>query len=97
LSKKLVNQKRRVNQKKVRVKDAYTTCKEAAYREWQLTDGSSQRRTAHWLNHLFYSFDKWRPWFEDQTTEQLFKYWIENEHYDLGDSWSSVWRKRKHE
>ena len=41
--------------------------------------------------------DKWRPWFEDQTTEQLFKYWIENEHYDLGDSWSSVWRKRKHE
>lgn len=81
----------------VRVKDAYTTCKEAAYREWQLTDGSPPRRMAHWLNHLFYSFDKWRPWFEDQTTEQLFKYWIENEHYDLGDSWSSAWRKRKHE
>ena len=60
-------------------------------------DGDNARRRAHWLNHLFYSFDKWRPWFEDQTTEQLFKYWIENEHYDLGDSWSSAWRKRKHE
>ena len=70
----------------VRVADAYNTCQEAAYREWQLTDGDGDnaRRRAHWLNHLFYSFDKWRPWFEDQTTEQLFKYWIENEHYDLG-------------
>ena len=53
----------------------------------------------HWSNHLNYSFDKWRPWFEDQTTEQLFKYFIENEHYDpLGaDSWCSEWRKRKRE
>ena len=93
-----------------RVKDAYNTCVEAAKLEkQQLTDDSSDKRRVgeHFLNHLNYSFDKWRSWFEDATTEELFKYLLENEHCDIADSWSKGWRnyffdgqtmrKRKHE
>jgi hypothetical protein len=46
------------------------------------------------INHLNYSFDKWRSWFEDSTTEELFKYYVENWHHDY---WSIGWRKRKRE
>ena len=69
------------------------------YVKQKRTDDSSDKRRVgeHFLNHLNYSFDKWRSWFEDATTEELFKYLLENEHCDLADSWSNGWRKRKHE